>query len=383
MGVDLPVTGLLAEAYGSAIADGIGLAVQETNAAVDSVTELRIDLRDHGVPNPDEEVDYERSLANIKELVADPRVIAVIGPAISGIAEGHIPITNEAGLLQCSPATTDPALTKPRDGALDLRKAAPERINFIRTAPADDIQGKAAASYAYNDLGVRHLLVIDDTEFEGVFPADSVSAAFEQLGGTVTRRSLNPGAAPSTVLEPLASSADPPTAVFYGGFGYDRAIEVRRAMADGGQGAVPFVSWDWIGIDPEMIETLGPVAEGMYVTHAAFAPPRSAFVDSYRTVYGREAGEYDAAAYACVEVIQAALRDVATRGASPDALREALRASTVDPTKRYETVLGTIGFDANGDSLQQFAQVFRADPSSTGGEPEWIIEQAQDYGPAP
>jgi ABC-type branched-subunit amino acid transport system substrate-binding protein len=154
-------------------------------------------------------------------------------------------------------------------------------------------------------------------------------------------------------------------------------------MTDEGNGDVPFVSWDWIGIDPDMIRTLGPAAEGMYVTHAAFAPPRSAFADSYRAAYGRAPGEYDAAAYACVEVILAALRDVATAGPSADTLRDALRASAVDPTKRYETVLGTIGFDSNGDSLQQFAQIFRADPSAAGGEPEWIIEQAQDYGPAP
>jgi ABC-type branched-subunit amino acid transport system substrate-binding protein len=106
-------------------------------------------------------------------------------------------------------------------------------------------------------------------------------------------------------------------------------------------------------------------------------------VDRYRAGYGREPGEYDAAAYACVEVILAALRDVATAGPGADALREAVRASAVDPTDRYETVLGSIGFDTNGDSLQQFAEILRADPGSETREPEWIREKAQDYGPAP
>jgi branched-chain amino acid transport system substrate-binding protein len=382
IGVDLPLTGPLGDEFVLAIADAVNLAVDEANAAGDLAIDLQVDARDHGAPDPDA-VDLDQAMANINALVADPRVIAVVGPVDSGTARKQIPITNTAGLLQCSPSTTDPGLTKPRDGALDLRAAAPDRINFVRTAPADDIQGKAAASFLFNDLGVRHLLVIDDTAFAGWSPAGSTSVAFEKVGGRVTRRSLNPGAAVETVLEPLTSSTDSPTGAFYGGFEADRAAEIRKAMTASRHADVPFVAWDWIGVDPAFISKVGPGAVGSYVTHAAFAPPRSTFVDRYRAAYGREPGEYASAAYACMEVILAALREVARTGASPDTLREAVRASTVDPSHRYETVLGTIGFDANGDSLQQFAQVLRADPGAAGAGPDWVLVKAQDYGPAP
>jgi ABC-type branched-subunit amino acid transport system substrate-binding protein len=218
-----------------------------------------------------------------------------------------------------------------------------------------------------------------------IMAADSVAKAFEDLGGQVTRRTLNPGAAPATALEPLASAADPPGAVFYAGIGppFGHPVEVRAAMIDAGHGEVPYVFWDWVSIDPEFITDLGTGAVGAWATHASFAPPRSAFVDRYRAAYGREPGEYEAAGYACLEVILAALRDLAKEGASTETIREALRAEAVDPAKRYETVLGTIGFDANGDSLQQFAQVFRADPEGAGGQPEWVLVNSQDYGPAP
>ena len=96
-----------------------------------------------------------RGVHNTKAFVADPSVIAMIGPAQSPIAMAEIPITNTAGFLQCSPANTNPGLTKPRYGALDLRAAAPERINYVRVAPSDDIQGPAAASFLFDDLGVR------------------------------------------------------------------------------------------------------------------------------------------------------------------------------------------------------------------------------------
>ena len=61
----------------------------------------------------------------------------------------------------------------------------------------------------------------------------------------------------------------------------------------------------------------------------------------------------------------------------------ALRAQAVDPSHEYATVLGTIGFDANGDSRQQFVTFYRVDPTADGGKGDWVIEKQQDYGPAP
>ena len=79
-----------------------------------------------------------------------------------------------------------------------------------------------------------------------------------------------------------------------------------------------------------------------------------------------------------------ALRAVADdRAERRRGLREAVRAYAVDPTHRYETVIGTLGFDANGDSLQQFVTFYRVDPSAAGGKGDWVIAKQQDYGPAP
>ena len=74
---------------------------------------------------------------------------------------------------------------------------------------------------------------------------------------------------------------------------------------------------------------------------------------------------------------------MAATGPSAAGLREAVRAYTVDPTHRYATVLGTVGFDANGDSLQQFVTFYRVDPSAANGKGDWVIAKQQDYGPAP
>ena len=64
-----------------------------------------------------------------------------------------------------------------------------------------------------------------------------------------------------------------------------------------------------------------------------------------------------------------------------EGLREAVRAHAVDPDRRYETVLGTVGFDANGDSIQQMVSFFRVDPEAADGAGDWALIKQQDFGP--
>jgi class 3 adenylate cyclase len=61
---------------------------------------------------------------------------------------------------------------------------------------------------------------------------------------------------------------------------------------------------------------------------------------------------------------------------------EALRAHAVDPDRRYATVLGTIGVDANGDSTQQVVSLLRVDPAAADGAGDWVLVKQQDFGPA-
>ncbi len=89
------------------------------------------------------------------------------------------------------------------------------------------------------------------------------------------------------------------------------------------------------------------------------------------------------AAYACTQVILSAIDAVARRGPAAADVREGLRAYAVDTTHRYDTVLGSVGFDSNGDSLQQYVTIWRDDPSAADGKGDWVTVKQQDYGPAP
>jgi branched-chain amino acid transport system substrate-binding protein len=321
-------------------------------------------------------------------LVQDPSVLAMIGPYASGQSIHAVPITSAAGLLHCSPTNTDPALTKPRYGALDMRGPDPERVSFIRIPPADDIQSKALATYAFVDLGSRHVLVIDEGNI-GVQLADLFAEEFESLGGRITKRTLNEGADATALLEPVFAGNELPDAVFFSGATWGGAPQIRQAMAELGHGDMPMLAWDAVldggGDDSESyIGSVGAdLAEGTVVSSASLPDPKFDFVQKYRARYGIEPEQWAAGAYACAEIMAEAIRQTADQDMTSAQLREQARAYAVDEQRQYETALGNIGFDKNGDNVRQFVGIYRVDPSAADGLGDWALVKKQDYGPAP
>ncbi len=157
-------------------------------------------------------------------------------------------------------------------------------------------------------------------------------------------------------------------------------------MREAGHESTPFVSSDGLldgsgAAAGSYLHRAGKAAAGTYVTRASIAPPRADFVDAYRSAFGEEPTDYAAAAYACVQVILASLEAIAADGPDAGGLREALRAHAVDPDHRFETVIGTLGFDANGDSTQQVVSLYRVDPEAADGASDWVLLKQQDFGP--
>jgi branched-chain amino acid transport system substrate-binding protein len=383
IGVDMPLSGEV-DWRGIPVRDAVKLAIDATNRSGRLDVQLVLDEYDDA-GDMEGGMDPERGAANAAAMAEDPRTIAVIGPWASAVAYEMIPITNEAGLFQCSPANTSPGLTKPHLGATQLRRAAPDRINYVRLPPADDVQGPALASFAYHDRRLRTMLVVDDTEF-GEDVADGFREAFERLGGTTTRTRFPPGSEPPAALEPLADLTAEETGVFFGGITETGAPELRTAMVEGGYGAMPFISWDGIidgsgALDGSYIERAGDAALGSYASTASLPGPTASFVDAYRQAYGVEPDQYAAAGYACVEIIVQALEGVAPSGPTEKDLREAVRAYAVDTSHDHETVLGPVTFDGNGDPIRQYVTFYGVQASAADGAGDWVPIKQQDFRP--
>ena len=367
------------------------LAVNDANAAGGiGGARIELEVRDTSIlgNGPEEAV---KSVQQAKALLADPHVVAVIGPWYSTSAKEIIPLTNEAGLLQCGAWNAGAGLTRPEAGAIALRPAHPDRISYIRMPAVENVQARGAATFAINDLVAKTALVIDDTSSAGRSAADEFEQAFTALGGRTIRRALNPGSNPATVLDSL-DGPGAPTLVFFGGFPSTGAPDVRRAIVASGHAKVEFMSWEGI-LDyaslggSTYVQLAGEAAVGTYASQPSVGPVRADFESRFRAEYGVVPEgpilQYAAASHACTEVILQSLRAVAAERPNAGELREKVRAYAVDSQHRFQTLLGEVSFDVNGDNTHQFVTIYRAVASDPRDPGNWAIVKQLDFGGAP
>src|SRR5919108_5561597 len=144
--IELPYEGS-EKAASDPIINGIKLAVKQAGGAAGGYAIQIPDVYDDAVNGQHND---QQGATNMQTIVQDPDIVAVIGPVNSSVARAQIPISNDAGLFQCSPANTATDLTKPEAGADKLRT---KDNNYVRVVTTDDVQGPAAATYTFQTLG--------------------------------------------------------------------------------------------------------------------------------------------------------------------------------------------------------------------------------------
>src|SRR5579862_3437083 len=180
IGIELPLSGGDAS-NGIPTRAGAVLAIEEANkAGVPGGFVFVADSLDdalQGTHNPG------LGAQNTRSFISDPAVLAMIGPFNSNVAAAEIPLTNDAGLTQVSPATTNPGLTK-GENAKRLRSSHPDQNAFFRVCTTDDRQGEGDAQSA-RALGWKKVFVVDDNETYGKGLADVFETQFKARGGGV------------------------------------------------------------------------------------------------------------------------------------------------------------------------------------------------------
>jgi ABC-type branched-subunit amino acid transport system substrate-binding protein len=73
-------------------------------------------------------------------------------------------------------------------------------------------------------------------------------------------------------------------------------------------------------------------------------------------------------------VLDAIARASETNPGDKAAAREAVRAAGTDPSHQYDTILGTVQFDANGDTNQKIISIYKFD-----GAGDWQFDTQVDY----
>jgi branched-chain amino acid transport system substrate-binding protein len=390
IGVDLPLSGPETRAATPAL-DGVRFFVQ-THPTLDG---YRIELA-----IADDAATPARGVSNVDTFLSDPSLLAMIGPFDGAVARKEIPVANAGGLAMVSPATSNPCLTRDTflpallnpahtaitckqaglPSAADLRPSGTN--NFFRMTATDDLQGAAAADYAFATLHLVRVAVISDHESYGQGLASAFSARLARLGGSVVGRLDAAGTDVSSFLS--RAKADGAQAVYYGG-GSEAGCAIRAQMSsmfDPGE-ATPFLGGDGVALDPLCVRVAGANSAGIYATvpfpDAASIQAASPTISAFRASFGSASayGPYTMLAYDATAVVYSALSRAIVYGSAGRATREGVLTQLAD-TSALAGVTGTLGFDRNGDTTNLVITVVKA-PAGDERAP-WNPAGTVDYG---
>lgn len=335
IGLVSPLTG--DQAYvGVGVLQGAQMAVEDANARgpVFGTTKIKlIALDDQHNPT--------QAVMAANKLVANPQVMGVVGHFNSSCSKAASSIYHEARVVQVSPASTNPEIS--RQGY----------DTFFRVCATDDVQAPAGADFVHSKLGVKRIAIIDDQTTYGNGLANEFERRFTALGGEVIRHDgINQGEKDFTPLLTKIKSVRPEL-IYYGGVYPELALLLRQANKVG-------LKTSWMGgdgiYDVTLIQLATPaVSEGVYATMLGVdphsLPDAQDFVSRYEARYG-QIGSFSAYAYDAANVIIEAIR----RAGAED--REAV-LKEVRNTKDFPGILGPVNFDANGDAVGKSVGIFK------------------------
>ena len=161
-----------AEPIGQEQSQTIELAISErNNQLLEHAIELQVE---------DSKCSIEGGANAALKAVANPQIVAILGPTCSGAATSAAKTMAEVGLVMVSGTTVAPSLTGIRG-----KKGADWQAGYFRTIYNGVDQGQAAAIFAFQQLGIRKAATINDGDAYTEGLTDVFEQVFTELGGEI------------------------------------------------------------------------------------------------------------------------------------------------------------------------------------------------------
>lgn len=316
-----PMTGQYAS-FGEQMKTGAEQAVADLNAAGGVNGEmLKLEIGDDAC-------DPKQAVA-VANQMAGKGVAFMAGHFCSGSSIPSSAVYAEEGIVQISPASTNPAYTDERPGP-----------GTYRVCGRDDQQGAVAGKYLQDNFGDRKIAFVHDKTAYGKGLADATMAAYEAAGGTpALYEAYTAGEKDYTALISKLK-AEGITVLYVGGYHTEAGLMARQAKEQGMD--LQLVSGDALVTD-EYWAITGDAGEGTLMT---FSPdPRrseaaAAVVKALESA-GKTTEGYVLYTYAAVQTWAQAAGEAGSTDF--DAVNEKLSSG------KFETVLGELSFDSKGD----------------------------------
>jgi branched-chain amino acid transport system substrate-binding protein len=315
-----PMTGQYA-VFGEQMKRGADLAVKDINAAGGINGEKLV------LEAGDDACDPKQAVAVANQFV-NKEVKFVAGHFCSGSSIPASKVYNEEGILQISPASTNPALTEQGFE------------NVFRTCGRDDVQGIYAANYTVDNGIGKKVAILHDKSAYGKGLADEYKKQLNARGvQEVMYEAVTQGDKDFTALITKMKNAGVDL-IYHGGYHTEAGLITRQAREQGFNAKL--MSGDAL-VDKQYWEITGPTGEGTLMT---FAPDPRKSPAAEKVVAEFKATGYDPEGYTLYTyaAIQAYVDAVKKAGSTDtEAVAKALREGS------YSTVLGEIAFNEKGD----------------------------------
>jgi branched-chain amino acid transport system substrate-binding protein len=296
----------------------------------------------------------EATTSNARKAAQDDATALYIGEFNSGASAISIPVLNEAGVPQISPANTAVGLTSDEPGA---DAGEPDKYyptgqrTYMRIVPKDTIQGAALATVMKED-GCTKVQMTNDKEVYGAGLAKNIQSSADAQGLEIISNDAIDKNAPN--YRSLASKAKDAGAdcFIYSGITANNAVQLYKDFA----AALPNAKLygpDGVAetgfVDPKEGGIPAEVASKVQVSVATLSPDEyppdgQEFFQAFRDKYD-EPNPNPYAIYG-YEAMRLAL-DAIERSETGE--KEDILAALFE-TKDRESVLGTYSIDENGDT---------------------------------
>jgi branched-chain amino acid transport system substrate-binding protein len=318
-----PMTGEYA-AFGDQMKKGAEQAVADLNKAGGVLGQkLVLDIGDDAC-DPKQAV----SVAN---QFASKGVKLVVGHYCSGSSIPASKVYTEEGILQISPASTNPKYTD--EGSW----------NTFRVCGRDDAQGKVAGDYLASHFKGDKIAILNDNSAYGKGLADETEKALHAAGGKeVLAAAYTPGEKDYSSLVSRLKEAGV-TVIYVGGYHTEAGLIIRQAKEQGMKATL--VGGDAL-VTSEFWQIAGDAGAGTMMT---FPPDPRLMKSAAEVVKEFKAKNVDPEGYvlytyAAIQVWADAVKKTGTT--DPKKVAAALKANGDWPT-----VLGPISFDSKGDAV--------------------------------
>ena len=300
----------------------------------------------------------------VLKVLADPQTVAILGTTCSSSARTAAAAMSEAGLTMISGNNSAPFLT-----AIDGKAAPDFHPGYFRTAPNEEYSGKAAATFAYQKLGIRKVATINDGDIYTRGLTDGFTQRFGSLGGQVVlSATINKGEAQ---MQPVLAAVESSGAemLFFPLFQPEGNQLLIQAKKDSGLDKTVLMS-DGSLIQSNFLAEVRDKGKGMYFVGPSF--PKNLAVDELTRKYVEKfsttpATSYFLSAYDSANLLFRAIEEIAVREGNGtlhigrQALRDALYSTTDFPG-----ITGKLTCDSFGDCGYPAFNILRLDDPAAG-----------------